>query len=352
MNDIPFRESGNEIKREYEDSIRLGRSRDLWGVWDAYSIEDGVIKRHGNPRYYFPVANPQLLFDLAKVKADVFMVEDEPQKHQAASLATAPFVRVRLNDSIYTTVQGPAQATGDTGAALRFVRQWGFLDNMTQAPPPTVFTSETEGPHDGQYLWLFWIHAYTVKAVLDLHKAIQSGTNRVSEVLKRVTTPVAGAERNHNLVSWLYGCGHELYTGGINSSGYTPEEVAKVIIAQTVSANLTGMAPTLYPVQGDDARQFELGYHFRSLLNVVYWHLVHVLTENRPLIQCKECRGYFVETRKGQRFCPPPPESITAARKTADSDGNMARVQSKCANRFRTREYRAKNMKKGGNENG
>jgi hypothetical protein len=89
------------------------------------------------------------------------------------------------------------------------------------------------------------------------------------------------------------------------------ESVYEVLL-RVVNVNLEGLMPRLglerLPRAGlPDGLAPALGVHFRSLLEVMYWHLARVVAgaEDVRAARCEECQRPFVRTHGRERFCPP-----------------------------------------------
>ena len=87
------------------------------------------------------------------------------------------------------------------------------------------------------------------------------------------------------------------------------------------------------PSSGITGVQLELEY--RSLADVVYWHLAVLALGNAGLTRCLECGAFFIQTDPRQRFCPPAHDAVGSRR------------QSLCGLRYRAKKSR---QPKGGNQ--
>jgi hypothetical protein len=287
--------ASEDFESERGESLQRGLSTQLWPICDAYFLEGGIIKAKGHHRLYFPLARPRLPFDLAKVP------------------------------------------DGDKDAALAFVRNWGHLGHFAVVDP--------KKRRDGDPLSFIWGHAYTVRNVLTLFKALQSEKPDVlDQALDKIVSlrPLTNNSPN-TYPSWLWmarsreGISFELLD-------QTPEEFALKIISNSIAKNLEGTSPAIEiepdaPGQPPASPLSRLRFSFRwnALVEVAYWHLAGVVTAGRRIARCKECGGFFEQTDRRQEFCPPSEEEIIQARQ-----GARSRAQSRCALRYRVRQQRQK----------
>ena len=287
--------AGEDYELDRAESLQRGLSTQLWPVYDAYFLENSIIKSEGHHRLYFPLARPRLLFDLAKV------------------------------------------LDGDKDAALAFVRNWGHLGHFAVVDPTKR--------RDGDPLSFIWGHAYTVRNVLTLFKALQSEKpDALDQALDEIVSlrPFTKDALN-TYPSWLWMArSREIISFELLDQ--TPEEFALKIISNSIAKNLEGTSPVVKiepdaPGQPPTSPLSRLRFSFRwnALVEVVYWHLAGVVTRGRHISRCKECGGFFEQTDRRQEFCPPSEEEIMQARQRARS-----RAQSKCALRYRVRQHRRK----------
>ena len=86
-----------------------------------------------------------------------------------------------------------------------------------------------------------------------------------------------------------------------------------------------GILPETTPPQG-----LRLNLSWQAPVHVLYWHLARWATGVTDMGTCEECQGYFVRTRKGQRYCP------------AKDKGFVSRRQSACGLKKRAKRFRAR----------
>ena len=286
--------AGEDFEVERGESLRRGLSTQVWPLHDAYFLESRIIKAAGDHRYYFPLAKPKLVFDLAKVP------------------------------------------DGDEDAALDFVRTWGQLGHFALVEP--------EKRQDGDPLPFVWGHAYTIRNVLTLFKALQSEKpDTLDQALNSILSPrPITQDAPDTYPSWLWMRRSRVsVTFPFNQ---TPEELALKIISDSISKNLEGTSPAI-EIEPDVAGQapasplsrLHFTFRWNALVEAAYWHLGTVVTAGRRIARCKECGGFFEKTDRRQEFCPPSEEEKIEAR-----HGVRSRAQSKCALRYRVRQQRQK----------
>ena len=277
----PFEEAIQD--RQESNHKRLNKLR--LPVWPRFYLDDGQVQidreenhrliEHGAPmRYYYPTLRPTLPFELAKVP------------------------------------------DGDHEAALRFVKEWGFLGYQEHYL------------RNFDPLWFIWGHAATVRTVLSLWKALKHtaegaldrAVNNLRQNLGNMEEPPApipqwirgcieadpewpGWEPNvAPPYSWwmlsgnqLWACETELGANGLSADDQVAE--ALQVIRETVSDNLRGansVIETETPISLHQRPTTELaGPSFiwtiecKRLVDVVYWHLANLLVQGDPVRRCK-----------------------------------------------------------------
>ncbi len=80
--------------------------------------------------------------------------------------------------------------------------------------------------------------------------------------------------------------------------------IARSMITSIVNPNMIGVYRELRPAE--EAGDLEIRQAWDFPLSVAYWHLGELVAGGR-VEECEHCRNLFVQTRRDQRFCPPPP---------------------------------------------
>jgi hypothetical protein len=85
------------------------------------------------------------------------------------------------------------------------------------------------------------------------------------------------------------------------------EELAEEVISSVIQANIGGISPEPIIVKRRRRQEIRTGFHFRALIEIVYWHLANALQGGRLWIcEAEDCRAFFVQRSRGQRYCPRP----------------------------------------------
>ncbi len=100
---------------------------------------------------------------------------------------------------------------------------------------------------------------------------------------------------------------------------HDPVSAAHQYLRSLINPNIREVAFQLYEAPQGKSQFF---FHFRAMIEVVYWHLANAL-EGGKVRRCAECRRPFIATDRRQRFCPPPGAG-----------------RSRCASRFHIRTFR------------
>jgi hypothetical protein len=315
---------------EVEREAARRRSRGHHLVQDASELnEDGVIVPKGGRRSYPPMGALSLVSELAQVRP------------------------------------------GHPAGAVSFVRRWGLLGTQPwpgQEWPPDTTNAASFALGD-PVVWL-WAHANGVRVALELSQNIRRGdlaaTERYLSSLA-ISTAAAGAVFDVNehlkygetwhatqLASALFEKAlnadqavrsdlRDVYASTALVAGRRREVViirphpawtidplsaAWSIIEGIVNPHMSGTAKRLMRFQREggvlgepDACEEDVEVAWDSLLSVVYALLLDVVTGAR-IRDCENCGLPFIQTDARQRFCP--------------GEGRSA---SRCATRFRQREY-------------
>jgi hypothetical protein len=296
--------------------VRTGLSAGLWPVHESYKLDNVLIRPVGASGYerhfYYPLAHANLPFELAKVKGPDPRDLDDPRDYRSA---------------------------------LEFVTKWGLLGYTEETAPE----APSERFNNGDLIFLIWGHAYTVRNVLSLVKALGEEDHAK---LGRVLTEIArqeGTKEGTGKVEWvswqqMHRGEERLETRGTYfEKKPDSDELALTIIAKSLSANLPPLHPRVSPLpkgQTPDgatplsrlSRQF-MGM---TLIGAIYWHLANLVMGEHRIAICEECTGFFEQTDPRQRFCPPPPQHFTEAH-----SGMRSRAQSLCGLRYRKRQQRS-----------
>ena len=293
-----------DLERDWHEA-EARRSTRIAVVWRDYQIEAGIIKRKGERytgREYFPIAKPGLVSGIAKLQP------------------------------------------GDERAVLTFVRRWGLLGYAT----PRSF------PRSDPLIWI-WAHASGIRAVLKLRRLLQQGddeqlseyldscrvTDRMLDAQERLTSLLRPGQASKALEhvdqlfriqssdEWLapcpmliYGIGDQIACTGWPERGNI-RQAARRIMADIINPNMVGVYRELWLTE--DSSGLEIRRVWDSPLSVAYWHLGELVAGGR-VEECEHCHNLFVQRRRDQRFCPPPPFTS----------------ESSCASAFRQRKRRQK----------
>jgi hypothetical protein len=85
------------------------------------------------------------------------------------------------------------------------------------------------------------------------------------------------------------------------------EGLAEEVVSGVIQANIAGISPEPLIVKRGRRKEVRTGFHFRALIEIVYWHLANALQRGRLWIcEVEACRAFFIQRRRGQRYCPPP----------------------------------------------
>jgi hypothetical protein len=84
-------------------------------------------------------------------------------------------------------------------------------------------------------------------------------------------------------------------------------ELGEEVVRGVIQANIAGISPEPIIVKRGRQKEARTGFHFRALIEIVYWHLANALQRGRLWIcEAEDCRTFFVQRSRGQRYCPPP----------------------------------------------
>ena len=256
--------SSEETRADKVESLRVGRSEKQWPVFEHYdikgdftSVETGEpmeipsweqIEASGEPRWYYPLANPRLPFELAKI---------------------IPY---------------------DKESALVFLQSWGHLgiDAMQGQSPDTVH----------EPILLVWQHASSIKQILNLQQAIYDGSER--NFLESLAIPVSNGI---GTLHWMNKV--QFRQLGIDYND-DPRLVAKNLISLIVTSNIDGVRTELFASDSG----FSIGYWWNNLIEIIYWHLANIVAGGNIVIPCEGCGSFFEQTNKKQKYCPPPIEQF------------------------------------------
>ncbi len=275
---------------------------DAWQVASNYAIENGVLRSHGPiARRYLPGAYPQIATDLAKIDG------------------------------------------GGERAVLAFAEDWGLLGyarlvEADKSLPEAERNRRIDLVLSGDPMPWIQAHAHGVRVCTELIGALASqeptAATDLAAYLDALRASYAHVPQAEGNPAVFHGVRHEAQltifpSAFVRDSEAGPERGrARSIIQGIVNPNLVDLQPRLtdWPALGELA----LNYGFVALTDVIYWHLAQFALGQGRLARCQECRYYFPQTDRRQRFCPP-----------AGWRGEKA--ESRCAMRFRTRQRRARN---------
>ena len=320
------RRRGEDLKDERANSLLYSRSETAWMIYPRYLIGDipealfersrinqfSAVDRRtplppgterlavwgsGSPprNVIFPMAHPNLPFELAKIEF------------------------------------------GDSQAVLEFVHRWGTLgfDRLIDLNMVASFDP----------LWFVWWHARTIKDVLDIYTALQSGD---VDAITAAVTAAAQPEESSIDVGVMDAMGYHVsgrHVGSTASDFTLPvEEQGLGLIRSFVSGNIAEIHPSVglqnsdvfpYETSPSPLKRLNVTFTFTALIQAIWWHLADFVHADGEVARCRECGKHFQRTHKRQQFCPPPEEhrlEVGAVRQ---------RAQSLCGLRNRTRRHRS-----------
>ena len=128
---------------------------------------------------------------------------------------------------------------------------------------------------------------------------------------------------------------------------WAPDRVARQIVADIVSENISRLRQTLRLVDDPDrfgaerSARLKLQYSFTALIEVIYWHIARLAEQGDGVGVCQdeECGEFFHRTYQKQLYCPEPRDPKQADTRDGQQRG---REQSRCMRRARARIARAK----------
>ncbi|MBS0150713.1 MAG: CGNR zinc finger domain-containing protein [Nitrospira sp.] len=234
------------------DARRKGFSG-LWPVEDTYRIRNGIIEAASGKspgQQYAPITHIELPNVLAKLYA------------------------------------------GTDEEVLRFVGCYGLLG---------YFELASQGAEEPQRYGdpLPWVrqHALTVHLIMNLWRLVQDADEGgLQTELAKLGSP---------LVTIRFAEGAKIrrlpFTLGAERPEPWPFALARDIVSYLINRNLAGIGPVL----SDVGPSLQLGFSFRSLIDVIYYQLAVAVTGQR-MQRCaaKDCGGLFIQHDPRQRFCP------------------------------------------------
>ena len=267
---------------------------DLWPVYRKYVIRENVAGQRelaGNDpaRFYLPMAEPQLPYELAKVQE------------------------------------------GDERAALAFAHRWGGLSShLTPAGTDAVACGE---------LHHLWWHAAIVRVVLELFEGLQRRDDERLRARLRTHLTV-GDTREYDTafppdqvyppdkevtilgrpffpdrewlqqMGWRHWLGQGASTTGILSDALgaprtTAHAIIHFLIADVGAPTLTLRWNPAVPEAERAGPSFALVTSYRALLGAIYFHLMVLVSGQRNINRCEGCCTWFERTRSNQKYCGP-----------------------------------------------
>ena len=224
----------------------------------------------------------------------------------------------------------PARVTVDTDVVSPFAAVIRSAQRLDEAVPRLQQFVEDFGlltgqPHrvdrpaggfelrDGDPISWSLSHSAQVNEVFGLIRGRREGLDHRLQVLQdrqreaaiMIPTPTAGGYTNLS-----FDIAEALTT-------QSPLAVARLIVAEMLAPNLAGV------VRVFDAETATPRFHFRALIDVIYWLLADRLEGRWSIRQCA-CGALFFARDPRQRHCPPRP----------------GQRESACTKRFRMRQYR------------
>ena len=278
---------------EYFESQRIGRSSQGWRAGGVVVLENQVLMSGKPPgtHLYMPMAHPELPFRLAHVM--------------------------------------------DDKTAREFVIKYGTLGYSRVAPH--------EEKVGGDPLWFFLGHARQVRTLLALARGLQDRPGDLRKTLLQYMTWERPERDNEDAPTFRFldrrewqtihyvgegGDSLEMCLGDRDQVEGTATDILKTVI----SPNVQSITPKLDSTEQSGLRVM---FGWQILLDVVYWHLLNIVSNSKPLAQCLECGAYFQQARPHQRFCPTSQEQIAEV-----MSGIGTRAQSRCALKYRARQHR------------
>ena len=336
------------------------RFRFRWPVADAYEVRDGILgpKLSAEWHFYYPAAHENLPLKLASIEeGDEDALLTFTHRYGMLGLRnllpSIPFFfwfkRSGVNvsswelrefiDSIEdddhrsldedeikkARKEAKRQNREDSEMFAKYGRYAGLLDRRSQ-----LAWSASNG---GDPLPWIWAHIRTLRLCRDLTDLIARKDTQAAEqfISQHQVEQLSGAAARdirlpvafqHRILNVTYSV-HAEVTG----EAFRPIEFLKRIRRELINNNTQGISTAIEPV----SKREEIFFEFRSLVEIIYWHLRTSLLGSR-LRRCKECGSFFVQGDKREIFCPVPKKY----------------GQSVCGNRFRSRMAMRKSRREKG----
>lgn len=174
---------------------------------------------------------------------------------------------------------------------LRFVGSYGLLGFFEIASQGAKEPSRYGDP-------LPWVrqHAKTVRLIMNLWRLLQNEDELglQAELAALGTPPIVRFAAGEKIIRSTFMLGAECPEPW-------PFALARLIVRSIINRNLAGIGPVLSEIR----TELQLGFSFRSLLDVIYYQLAKAVTGGQ-MQRCaaKDCGGLFIQQDPRQRFCP------------------------------------------------
>ena len=231
-----------------------------WSVAGTYSVADGfLVPTAQTKREYMPMAHEQLLMD---------------------------FVRLGV---------------GSDDDLTAFASRWG-LPGYQEVKVRTVKGADDDNTEADPIAWVR-AHANGVQTCMRLIEYLRDGNDKGLENYLRSLQSTAGEHGVTVFVHSGYGPFFDTVPHSVPSDE-SAEGKARLLLAQIVNRNLSGVRPQLLSADPDGA--LGLYYDYAALLDVIYWQLAQLAVNAERLARCAYCGGYFLRTHGRQQYCPSP----------------------------------------------
>ncbi len=348
---MPF-EKGTFVVRNDDnpDYIKSGheRFRIRWPIAGDYEIKDGILlpKRMTSWRDSYPATDESIPVQLAKVEegdeqALLKFVRNNGMLGAVNLLPTFPsslLAKRLLTEKDMLTHPLPGVTLPDQKRyARRFIRE--ERKNVAKYCDGLGLTDEKM-----QRAWLsngggdplpwIWAHVRTLNFCLNLTDLIrlrwEEGVEEYLRQFQMISNhispaslcPTLNVALLHRIVSQSWEKQNDKRE---EAEQWTNIDFAKYIRRYLINENISGIRLALEPVGRSEDSFFE----YQALIEMAYWHLHNIVIEGK-LRRCKECRNFFVQRDKREKFCPEP----------------KTHGQSICGINFRARQWMRKHRQK------
>lgn len=244
---------------------------------------------------------------------------------------------------------------GDKKAVLEFVSRYGLL-GRTELINASIFLGPDADPvlDNTEPLEWIWAHAHNVRLVMDGLRVLSTRDEReAASYLHRLALPqpalfdVFPPDQVEEVIRAHSPEGVKIYGAIVGIREHVeprqwryPDvmqipavEVVGHIVGDILNENLALASRQVFFDPASHSIKSAFQYH--ALIQYVYQQLLET-AEGGRIAECDECHALFIQTDGRQRFCPP----------------RFKEKESRCALRYRQREWRQRRKQEGGSEDG